>query len=77
LADSLWAADGFLANGMAEEPHADQQPILLSVDCIAPNGATMVLLADGVWREEATGFDAPCCCSTAPGPTRRANCGLR
>ena len=57
LADSLWAADGFLANGMAKEPHAEQQPILLSVDCIAPNGATMVLLADGVWREEATGFD--------------------
>jgi len=57
LSQSLWAADGFLANGMADEPHAERQPILLSGDCAAPNGATMLLLADGIWREEAAEFD--------------------
>ncbi len=50
-------ADGFLANGEAEEPHAARQPILLSDAGAAPNEAAMVLLADGRWREEAVRFD--------------------
>lgn len=58
LSQALWKADGFLANGMADEPHAERQPILLSGDCcVAANAAAMVLLADGIWREEATGFE--------------------
>lgn len=57
LSRSLWAADGFLAHGMAGQPHAERQPILLSGQCTAPNQATMLLLADGMWREEAAGFD--------------------
>lgn len=57
LAKALWEADGFLANGMAEAAHAERQPILLSGECAAANGAAMVLIADGQWREEAAGFD--------------------
>ena len=57
LSQALWAADGFLAHGMAGEPHAERQPILLSDSCAAPNRAAMVLLADGIWREEAVAFD--------------------
>ena len=58
LSDALWAAgDGaFLANGMASGEHADRQPILLSTQCDAANGAKMALLADGKWREEAERF---------------------
>jgi DNA polymerase-3 subunit chi len=57
LSRSLWAADGFLAHGLADQPHADRQPIVLSGNCTAPNQAAMLLLADGIWREEATQFD--------------------
>lgn len=57
LSQALWKADGFLANGMADEPHAERQPILLSGDCVAANAAAMVLLADAIWREEATEFE--------------------
>lgn len=57
LSEALWKADGFLANGAADEPGAERQPILLAGECAAPNSASMVLLADGAWREEATGFE--------------------
>lgn len=59
LAKLLWEQGGaaFLANGMAGGPHEARQPILLSADCAAPNGARMALIADGQWREGALGFD--------------------
>lgn len=59
ISRALWSEGGthFLAHGEAGEPHAARQPILLSETCAAPNEARMVLLADGVWREEATGFE--------------------
>lgn len=59
LARTLWEQGGgaFLANGMADAPHAARQPILLSDDCAAPNEARMALIADGAWREEALAFD--------------------
>ena len=59
LSDALWAeGDGaFLAHGLADAPHAQHQPILLSQDCEPTNGARMVLLADGRWREEAERFE--------------------
>jgi DNA polymerase III subunit chi len=59
IADSLWTErpEDFLANGMAGGPHDALQPILLSADCIAANGARMIMFADGIWREESAGFD--------------------
>ena len=59
LSKILWEQGGaaFLANGMAGAPHAARQPILLSDSCAAPNEARMALIADGVWREDALGFD--------------------
>lgn len=59
LAKVLWDQGGgaFLANGMADAPHAARQPILLSESCAAPNEARLALIADGAWREEALGFD--------------------
>ena len=58
LGKALWAKGGgsFLANGPADEPHAARQPILVSDGCAAPNDASMAILADGVWREEASAF---------------------
>lgn len=54
LSEALWAREGaFLANGEADQPHADRQPILLSDSCERTNGASTVILADGLWREEA------------------------
>ena len=56
ISDALWEADGFLANGLASDPDAARQPILLSHECEAPNEASFVVIADGQWREEAGGF---------------------
>ena len=55
---ALWDArpEAFLANGEADAPHAERQPILLSPRCEAANGARYVVLADGEWRDEAEGF---------------------
>jgi len=54
----LWIYDpeSFLPHGRAGEAEGDQ-PILLSTGPAAANGARMIALADGVWREEALGFD--------------------
>lgn len=56
---SLWSekADSFLAHGRAGHPHAERQPILLSQDCEAANGARLCALADGEWRDEVLGFE--------------------
>ena len=58
LSDALWshAPPSFLANGMAQGAQAQRQPILLADDCSFPNGAEMVMLADGQWRPEAERF---------------------
>ena len=58
LSDALWElrpAD-FLANGDAAEPQAECQPILLSDGLEPLNGAKLLCLADGEWRE-SEGFD--------------------
>lgn len=47
----------FLAHGFSGGPHDARQPILLSDHCQAANGATLVALADGQWREEAETFE--------------------
>ncbi|MCL6250722.1 DNA polymerase III subunit chi [Altererythrobacter sp. KTW20L] len=56
---ALWEAfpDEFLAHGFSGGPHDARQPILLSDRCEAANGATLVALADGLWREEAESFE--------------------
>jgi DNA polymerase-3 subunit chi len=59
ISRALWSEGGaqFLAHGEAGAPHEARQPILLSETCAAPNEARMVILADGVWREEARAFE--------------------
>lgn len=56
LDEQLWtyAADSFLPHGR-ERPEA--QPILLSPEPVAANRAKCIALVDGVWREEALGFE--------------------
>ena len=55
LDEQLWtyAKDSFLPHGRSGE----NQPILLSAEPVAANGARNIALADGVWREEALGFE--------------------
>jgi DNA polymerase-3 subunit chi len=61
IARALWQAgpDSFLANGEADARGAAAQPILLSgelaTDMAALNGATHLILADGIFRD-APGF---------------------
>ena len=56
---ALWAfkPDSFLAHSKAREGDDLLQPILLSTEPFAANCAKFIALADGVWREEALGFD--------------------
>lgn len=58
LDEALWehSPEHFLAHGQAGGPDDARQPILLAPDCVAANGADLVALADGQWREEAEGF---------------------
>jgi DNA polymerase-3 subunit chi len=53
IARELWQAgpETFLANGEADAPGAERQLIVLSADCAALNGASHVILADGIFRE--------------------------
>jgi DNA polymerase-3 subunit chi len=53
ISRALWqaGAESFLANGEADAPGAERQPILLSAALAAPNGASHVVLADGQFRD--------------------------
>ncbi|MFL6844740.1 MAG: DNA polymerase III subunit chi [Allosphingosinicella sp.] len=55
LDEQLWSysSDSFLPHGR-ERP--ESQPILLSPEPEAANGAVNIALADGRWRDEALGF---------------------
>ena len=59
LSAALWEtrSEAFLANGEAQAPHAERQPILLSPTCEAANGARYIVLADGLWRGPAELFE--------------------
>ena len=59
ISRELWRAgdDEFLANGEAGQAGAERQPILLSAEIDTVSGASMVILADGNWRSDATNFD--------------------
>lgn len=53
--EQLWSysKESFLPHGIED---AERQPVQLSADAVAANGATNLALADGRWREEALGF---------------------
>ena len=55
----LWdyAPESFLPHAIAGAMDDAAQPILIASDTQAGNGARHVLIADGMWREEALGFD--------------------
>lgn len=46
----------FLAHGSARDGNAEKQPIWLSADADNPNGATMLVLVDGVAAVDQDGF---------------------
>lgn len=54
----LWSysPEAFLPHGRSDGAAPEHQPVLLSTEIAATNGATNVALADGEWREEALGF---------------------
>ncbi|OYU01374.1 MAG: DNA polymerase III subunit chi [Sphingomonadaceae bacterium PASS1] len=59
ISGALWTArqDSFLAHAKSEEGDDALQPILLSQDTDAPNGAKFVALADGNWRAVTQDFE--------------------
>ena len=59
ISAALWNAkpDSFLAHAKAGEDDDSIQPILLSSEPVAANGAKFIALADGQWRDEALEFD--------------------
>ncbi len=59
LSNALWCAgpSSFLAHGLAGNGQDEAQPILISGDCEAANGARYIALTDGEWRDEALAFD--------------------
>tara|TARA_R110002110_G_scaffold41836_5_gene132326 strand:+ start:1637 stop:2074 length:438 start_codon:yes stop_codon:yes gene_type:complete len=59
LSDALWSAQpaSFLAHDIAGSERQADQPILLSDQCDPVNGASYVILSDGLWRDEALAFE--------------------
>lgn len=59
LDDCLWTCsdEAFLPHGRASRPGEAEQPVLLAETATEANGARMIALADGRWREEALGYD--------------------
>ncbi len=59
ISAALWGhkPDSFLAHTKAGDADDSLQPILLSGEPVAANLAKFIVLADGVWRDEALDFD--------------------
>jgi len=59
LSDALWTHDptSFLAHDFAGSEQEEHQPILISDQCKAANGAKYIVLGDGEWRDEALAFE--------------------
>ncbi|MFM9829279.1 MAG: DNA polymerase III subunit chi [Sphingomonas sp.] len=53
----VYAADSFLPHAQAGVGDDAAQPVLIAADPLATNAARNVVLADGLWRDEALGFD--------------------
>lgn len=54
---ALWEGeDSFVPHGREGEGEGGQ-PVLIAGACRAANGARLVALADGRWRDDALGFD--------------------
>ena len=55
----LWtyAAESFLPHGQAGGEDDTAQPVLIAETPEAANGARNIALVDGIWRDEALGFD--------------------
>ena len=58
LDGQLWShpRDSFLPHGRHDGPEPGEQPVLLSPEPDALNGAQNIALADGRWRDEALTF---------------------
>lgn len=52
-----WQADSFLPHAQAGDGNDAIQPVLIGETVEPANGARFVALIDGVWRDEALGFD--------------------
>lgn len=59
ISTALWAwrPESFLAHAKAGEGDDSIQPILFALTGDAANGAKLVLLADGEWRDAALDYD--------------------
>jgi DNA polymerase-3 subunit chi len=59
LSQALWthSPESFLAHGELDGENPAIQPILLADRVEPANGARFVALADGLWRDEALGFE--------------------
>ena len=51
-----WSPASFLPHGFAGDPNEASQPIVIAAEASSAHGANNVLIADGIWREEALGF---------------------
>ncbi len=62
LNQHLWTYDAasFLPHGSARDGFADQQPVWLTCEDENPNGATVLILVDGVDAASATAFELVC-----------------
>lgn len=56
---ALWnqSSESFLPHGQAGGEDDSRQPVLIAGGADAANGARFVAIADGIWREEALGFE--------------------
>ena len=56
---ALWtySPESFLPHGEAGGELDADQPVLLSAEVVPANGARLVAIVDGQWREEALGFE--------------------
>ncbi len=59
LGNALWSDDpaSFLAHDFAGSERQADQPILISEQCDAANGASYIILSDGQWRDAALAFE--------------------
>jgi DNA polymerase III subunit chi len=52
-----WREESFLPHGVAGEPMAERQPILLTAETENPNGAQALFLIDGADPGDLSGFE--------------------